>query len=252
MKKVLLSNLTFLVGKKRAITQLILKKINEKKGSFVLLPTSLNDLASIDENKKLRRIYQKVHFCVTDGMPLVWFFNIKSIFSGKGIIAERIYGPDLMKDILEFGNNNTTHFFYGSSEQTLFDLEKNLKMLYSNLKVVEMISPPFRKLTLLEEANYIIEILKSRADVLWIGLSSPKQVELAVRWSHFLPNTKIMCVGAAFDFMAKKQAMAPRIIQNLGLEWLFRLIIDPLRLWRRYLILIPKFVFKRIYYFFFI
>lgn len=250
MKQVKLDKLNFLIGGRSATTDLILKKI-ETKGSFVLLPTSLNDLASINENKKLSKIYQKVDFCVTDGMPLVWFFNFKSILSGKGKIAERIYGPDLMKDVLEFGNSKTSHFFYGSSEHTLFELEKNIKKLAPKVKIIKMISPPYRKIALFEEANFIIEIIKSRADVLWIGLSSPKQVELAVRWSYFLPNTKIMCVGAAFDFLAKKQAMAPKMIQNLGLEWLFRLLIDPLRLWRRYLILIPKFIFKRIYYFFF-
>lgn len=251
MNQIKLANLNFLIGGREAVTDLVLKKIM-KRGSFVLLPTSLNDLASIEENKNLKKIYQKVDYCVTDGMPLVWFLNLKSIFRGKGSIAERIYGPDLMKDILEFGNNKTSHFFYGSSDQTLFDLEKNLKKISPKIKIIEMISPPFRKLTLLEEANYVNKIRKSRADVLWIGLSSPKQVELAVRWSNLLPNTKIMCVGAAFDFLAKKQAMAPKIIQNLGLEWLFRLFIDPRRLWRRYLILIPKFIFKKIYYFFFI
>ncbi|NCO12596.1 MAG: hypothetical protein AUJ41_04100 [Candidatus Pacebacteria bacterium CG1_02_43_31] len=250
MKKFLINNLNFLVGKRNTITQLVLKKINEKKG-FILLPTSLNDLASIDENKKLREIYQKVDFCVTDGMSLVWFFNFKSLFKREKGMAERIYGPDLMKNILEFGDINVSHFFYGSSWQTLSNLENYLKKLSPNIKIVKMISPPFRKLTLIEEATYIIKIIKSRADVLWIGLSSPKQVELAARWSHFLPNMKIMCVGAAFDFLARRQVMAPKIIQKLGLEWLFRLIMNPVRLWRRYLISIPGYILKKIYFFFF-
>ncbi len=245
-----MDGLNYLVGKRKTITQTILKNI-EKIGGFILLPTSLNDLASMDDDKKLRKSYQKIDFCVTDGMPLVWYFNLRSLFKRKMPFAERIYGPDLMKDILKSSNKDTIHFFYGSSKKTLFELEKNLKNLFPNTKIAKMISPPFRKLSLLEEAKFIVKVRKSRADVLWIGLSSPKQVVLAARWSNFLPNTKIFCVGAAFDFLSKRQAIAPRTVQNLGLEWLFRLIADPLRLWKRYLVLIPKFILKRIYSFFF-
>lgn len=235
---------SFVYGKKDTITQFFLSKIHNKK-SFIVLPTSLNDLASVNENIKLRKSYNKIDYCTNDGMPLVWYFTLNNLFSFKKI--ERVYGPTLMKEILSKGNKKTKHLFYGSSQKTLDSLEQNISNFASQTKIVELISPPFRDLTLKEEAEYIIEIISKDIDVLWIGLSSPKQVKVAARWKHFLPNTAIFCVGAAFDFLADQQSMAPKFIQQLGLEWLFRLIIDPKRLWKRYLVVIPKYILNSTY-----
>lgn len=246
----LFNTFNFKVGKRETITNFILNKIVEKKG-FTLLPTSLNDLASVDFDLSLKKSYQKISFCVTDGMPLVWFFNFKKLIKKEKLTAERVYGPELMRDVLVNGNKNTNHFFYGSSQETLLSLENNIKKIAPQTKVLELISPPFRNLTLAEEAMYILKIRKSQADVLWIGLSSPKQVVLAGRWSKFLPGVAIMCVGAAFDFLAEKKVMAPDLIKSTGFEWLFRLLIEPKRLWKRYLVVIPRFLFKKFYFLFF-
>lgn len=234
---------SFVYGKKETITNYLLKKIY-KKESFTLLPTSLNDLASVDLDKSLQKSYKKIDFCTNDGMPLVWYFSLKKIFSSQKV--ERVYGPTLMKEILEQGNKNTRHLFYGSSQETLDLLEKNIHTFAPQTKIVELLSPPFRELTLEEEGAYISKIIAQKVDVLWIGLSSPKQVKVAARWKQFLPNTAIFCVGAAFDFLAERQSMAPKIIQQMGFEWLYRLLVDPKRLWKRYLVVIPQFLFKKI------
>lgn len=250
MKKFLINNLNFIVGRRNEITNFIIKQINNNKG-FILLPTDLNSVASVDKNHRLKKSFQMIDFCVTDGMPLVWFFRLRNLFYGEKNIVERVYGPFLMRDVLKNNNKKNRHFFYGSSDQTLKNLRKNIYKMTPAIKIVGMISPPFRKITPKEEARYIKKIIKSKANVLWIGLSSPKQVVVATRWLRFMPKVSIMCVGAAFDLLADKTTMAPKIFQRFGLEWLFRLFNEPKRLWKRYLVVIPIFIIKKIYHYFF-
>lgn len=235
----------FLLGENKEVTNYILK-LAEENTSCVILPCSLNDMAVSADSLYWEKIYRKISFCVTDGMPLVWFFNLK-----YKLDCERVYGPDLMRDLLKKSQLiGLKHFFYGSSVETLKDLNQKTKKIYPNLNIVGMVSPPYRKLLVSEEAEYLKEIRMSQADILWIGLSSPKQVELAVKWQMFLPNVTIICVGAAFDFIAGSKIFAPQIIQKLGLEWLFRLITEPKRLYVRYLIMIPRFLIKELFFVF--
>jgi len=243
-----LEGLDFLVGARDEVTNFIFKQITGHT-SFVLLPTSLNDIASINGNLPLTRKYQEVDYCLTDGMPLVWWFNLECFFLRKKEKIQRLYGPTLMRDILGKSDNQVKHFLYGSSPQTITNLAKEIIKLNPSIKIVGKISPPFGDLSLADEASFLAEIRKVKADVLWIGLSSPKQVYLATRWKHFLPQVGVMCVGAAFDFLSKKQPMAPRFVQKVGLEWLFRLFVSPKRLWKRYLILIPIYLFKKLFSF---
>ena len=239
IKEYYYSNHKFLAGKKKNIVNYLFNLIIKRR-SAVILPCSLNDLAESSENLNLRKVYKKVDFNVTDGMPLVWFFTIK-----LKVLCERVYGPDLMLEILKKSQHTELkHFFYGSSGETLSKLEKYIIQLFPKIKIVGSISPPYRKLNLIEEAHYLHQIRTKKIDLLWVGLSSPKQVELAVRWKNFLPNTTILCVGAAFDFIADSKIKAPKLIQLLGLEWLFRLSTEPRRLYKRYLIKIPSFLIR--------
>lgn len=244
MKRLRIDGLRFLVGTKIEVTRFILQKIGSKKG-FILLPTSLNDLASRNSSE-LRKAYKRIDYCVTDGVPLVWFSNFFRRKSNE-LLAQRVYGPTLMTDLLKDDSGSINHFFYGSSPETIQDLLVNIKIINQNLKVVGHVAPPFRPLSPREEAVYLAKIRSAKTHILWIGLSSPKQVLLAARWSHFLPGVSVMCVGAAFDFLAKRQLMAPKLVQNLGFEWLFRLLVDPKRLWHRYLITIPRYLLRRLF-----
>lgn len=241
MKQQKLQSLNFIFGKKTEVTDFLFKQILQKK-SLIVLPASLNDLAVTDADQNLKKIYKKVNFCVTDGMPIVWFLFWKNF-----IEVERVYGPTLMTDILSVTNNNLKHFFYGSSERTIVNLKNELKNNHLNLQIVGMVSPPYRQLSVLEEAHYVSEIRRKKADVLWLGISSPNQVQLAVRWKKFLPNTVIFCVGAAFDYVAGTTIKPPVLMQKVGLEWLFRLMTNPRRLAKRYLLDIPKFLFGRLF-----
>lgn len=219
----------------------IISGSKRRKSGFTVLPCSLNDLAWASKDLKSHEAYKKVDLLLPDGMPLVWYMR------SKGVSTERIYGPALMMHILEKTSlEGSSHVFYGSSLLTLQLLQKKLSNLYPTLKHIHMISPPYRELTAKEESHYIHEIIYHKPNYLWIGLSSPKQVLVAARWKTKFPHTTILCVGAAFDLIAGTKPQAPKWMQRMGLEWLFRLASEPRRLGRRYCVDIPSYVLGRI------
>jgi N-acetylglucosaminyldiphosphoundecaprenol N-acetyl-beta-D-mannosaminyltransferase len=220
-----------------AVLRSILERVR-KRASLITLPCSLYDIAQLASSPDLAQKYRNVDIFTTDGMPLVWWGRWKM---GKPV--ERVYGPDLMRSVLiKFQGKKFSHVFYGSSKRTLKRLHKAIRSFAPKTNILEMISPPFRALTSYEERQYLEIIRRHNPNVLWIGLSSPKQVVLASKWKAYLPNTSIFCVGAAFDLLAGTKPMAPKWMQRMGLEWLFRLLTEPRRLWKRYLFDIPLFL----------
>ena len=166
-----------------------------------------------------------------DGMPLVWL--------GKRFglpITNRVYGPDLMSQILDQGRSSgLRHYLYGTTEETLSQLQERLETRFPGAQIVGSEAPPFRPSTRIEEQSLAARIRESQADVVWIGLGTPQQDELVHRLRPEVPAVLIP-VGAAFDFLAGNKSQAPKWMQQRGLEWLFRLCSEPKRLWRRYLI----------------
>jgi N-acetylglucosaminyldiphosphoundecaprenol N-acetyl-beta-D-mannosaminyltransferase len=150
---------------------------------------------------------------------------------------ERTYGPDLMKEVCNRGRGmGLRHFFYGSTAQTLERLKQCLTNAYPGLNVVGIYAPPFRDQAQRENPEVIDLINSSGADVLWIGLGSPKQ-DFWMSLHRPLLNAPVMVgSGAAFDFLSGVKPQAPQWMQQSGLEWLFRLCCEPRRLWRRYLV----------------
>lgn len=237
-----IESLAFTVGSYNNVITEILRKITLKK-NFILLPCSLNDLYSVSENSQTKKLYQKVDIITTDGMPLVWYSKLKL---KKNI--ERVYGPDLTYDILKKTQGKKyKHCLYGTTKENLEKLELEIKKFAPKINIVLKIAPPFRPLTAAEEKEYIDKIKKNKVNILWIGLNSPKQVELAAKWKEKLPKTSFFCVGAAFDFVAKNKPIAPKFMKENGLEWLFRLVSEPKRLYRRYLIQVPKYLLKKLF-----
>ena len=166
-----------------------------------------------------------------DGMPLVWL--------GKRFglpITNRVYGPDLMSQTLDQGRSSgLRHYLYGTTEETLSQLQERLETRFPGAQIVGSEAPPFRPSTRIEEQSLAARIRESQADVVWIGLGTPQQDELVHRLRPEVPAVLIP-VGAAFDFLAGNKSQAPKWMQQRGLEWLFRLCSEPKRLWRRYLI----------------
>lgn len=173
-----------------------------------------------------------------DGMPLVWTLRASGVED-----QERVYGPDLMEMAIPWGvDHGIRHYLYGASPDTLTRLQERIAADFPGAAIVGSHSPPFRALTDEEEVAVLDDIRASEADVVWIGLGMPKQELWMHRVAAQLPGTVLMGTGAAFDFLAGSVAQAPDWIQRIGMEWLYRLMREPRRLWRRYALNNPLFV----------
>jgi N-acetylglucosaminyldiphosphoundecaprenol N-acetyl-beta-D-mannosaminyltransferase len=167
-----------------------------------------------------------------DGMPVVWLARARGCRD-----IERTYGPDLLLEVCNHGQDlGLRHFFYGATEDTLRKLQQKLHGLFPRILVVGHYAPPFRRQVVQEEAQVIDRMNSSGADIVWVGLGSPKQDF----WMHLhrplLNASVIVGAGAAFDFCSGVKPQAPRWMRPLGLEWFFRLCCEPRRLWKRYLV----------------
>lgn len=164
-----------------------------------------------------------------DGKPLSWISHMR----GKPLWQVR--GPSLFGQVMDLGRDfGIKHFLLGATDETLEKLNYELKKRYPGIQIVGQFSPPFRPLTPTEAAAQDQVICDSHAQIVWVGLGTPKQDFEVLRLAQSLPVVAI-AVGAAFDFVAGTKNEAPTLMRKVGLEWLFRLLSEPRRLWRRYL-----------------
>ncbi len=198
--------------------------------------TGMHGITESRHDSIFRTALLSADLVVPDGMPLVWLGRYKGYH-----LQRRVYGPELMDRFCESTRHRYRHFFYGGPTGVANALADKLTRQYG-IQVVGTYSPPFRPLTKAEDERVVALINSSRADVLWVGLSTPKQE----RWMHVhqpvLEVPAMLGVGAAFDLNLGRIRQAPTWMQEHGLEWLFRLAMEPRRLWRRYLLLGPQFV----------
>ena len=186
----------------------------------------------------LAEIVMHAGMATTDGMPLVWLAR----HFGFGD-ATRVYGPDLMLELCALSEEQGyTHFFYGATDNVLNQLKNNLLGRFPKLKIAGMYSPPFRPLTEAEKDGVTERINAAAPDIVWCGLGTPKQDYWVAEFRPRLNCAAILAVGAAFNFHAGQVKQAPRWMMRSGLEWLFRLMTEPKRLWRRYVIGNPRFL----------
>lgn len=189
-------------------------------------------------NADLRQIHKDAGLVTPDGMPLVWLSRLRGYSQ-----VRRVCGPDLMLEVCAQSRaKGYRHFFYGGAEGVAERLAARLCDRYPGLTVAGSYCPPFRPLTEAEEGEVIDLINDAAPDIVWVGLSTPKQEYWMARQAQHLKAATLIGVGAAFDFHAGITKRAPRWMQRNGLEWFYRLLSEPRRLWRRYLILAPKFL----------
>jgi N-acetylglucosaminyldiphosphoundecaprenol N-acetyl-beta-D-mannosaminyltransferase len=189
-----------------------------------------------DEN--IRRVHNAAGIVTPDGMPLVWLSRLK----GHAQVS-RVYGPDLMLAVCEASiHKDYRHFFYGGGDGVPEKLVANLLGKYPQLNIVGMYSPPFRSLTPEEDKLIVRMINQAGPDIVWVGLSTPKQEVWMMEHIRELMVPVLIGVGAAFDFHAGLKRQAPAWMQRVGMEWFYRLLNEPRRLWRRYLFNNPIFV----------
>ena len=172
-----------------------------------------------------------------DGTPLVWFARL----AGSGT-RRRVYGPDLVLDVVDAGRPDTVrHYLLGGAPDTLAAFRAALEARGPDVRIVGSESPPFRPLDDDDVAGMARRIVESGATVVWIGLGTPQQDVLVDRLRPLVPSV-LVPVGAAFDFIAGVKRQAPPWVQRAGLEWAFRLVTEPGRLWRRYVVGIPRYL----------
>ncbi len=179
---------------------------------------------------ELRRIFNTSGMTTPDGMSIVWLLKLRGYHH-----VERVYGPDLMLETCQFGiSRQWRHFFYGGEPAVAETLAEKLGSQFPGLQVAGTYTPPFRPLTLEEDEEIIKYINNAEADIIWVGLGSPKQEYWMAEHLGKINAPVMIGVGAAFDFLAGTKPQAPRWIQRSGLEWLFRFVNEPRRLWPRY------------------
>jgi N-acetylglucosaminyldiphosphoundecaprenol N-acetyl-beta-D-mannosaminyltransferase len=175
---------------------------------------------------------------LADGTPLVWVARLR----GERDLA-RVPGPDLLAAVCERSEDEGwSHYFYGGAEGVAGKLAERLARHYPGLNIAGTWCPPFRAQTPDELEADIDRINASGADIVWIGLGCPKQEIWMLENHPRLQGRVLIGVGAAFDFHAGRIERAPKWMRDRGLEWLHRLASEPRRLWRRYLVLAPRFV----------
>ncbi|MFT4414714.1 WecB/TagA/CpsF family glycosyltransferase [Fredinandcohnia humi] len=218
----------------------IVKKALVKEVSYICV-SNVHTTIMASEDYNYRGINNNSFMSITDGMPLVY---ISKKYRGKKGI-ERLTGPDLMLKIFEdIRFKDAKHYFYGSTEQTLNSMINNLNDKFNNLKIAGYYSPPYRQLTEEEQIEIVNRINSLKPDFIWVGLGAPKQERWMSGIVPYLHQGILVGVGAAFDYHANNIKRAPFLLQKFGLEWLYRLIQEPKRLFKRYLITNSKFVYK--------
>jgi len=181
------------------------------------------------KHSELRRSLNQAGMVVPDGISLVW---ASRLLGHRGV--EQVRGTDLMVQVCSMtAQKGYSNFLYGATEDVLDKLANNLKQRFPELKIVGTCAPPFRPLTEQESKHIIDTINAANPDVLWVGLGGTKQDVWMAHYIDHLDVPVIVGIGAAFDFISGNKPECPRWIQKIGLEWFFRFVEEPRRLWRR-------------------
>jgi N-acetylglucosaminyldiphosphoundecaprenol N-acetyl-beta-D-mannosaminyltransferase len=224
------------INMEQALDQLICC-IERRVRAYVVVCT-VYAVMECQRNPELRSLVNRAEMVTPDGMPLV-FLSHRMGYSN----VDRVYGPDLMLAFSELAvQRGYTNFYYGGAEGIPEKLAEKLAQRFPGLQVVGTYSPPFRVLTEEEDEAVVNMINSANPDIVWVGLGSPKQDFWMAQHRERLKAPVLIGVGAAFDFHTGWKPQAPRWMRRYALEWLFRLCMEPRRLWKRYLINNPLFV----------
>jgi N-acetylglucosaminyldiphosphoundecaprenol N-acetyl-beta-D-mannosaminyltransferase len=211
--------------------------ISARSQNYVCIAGAHGVISSRDD-PVLREIHNRAGLVTPDGMPLVW---MSRALGHKR--TERVYGPDLMRELSAISSRRGyRQFYYGGAEGVAERLSRTLTKDYPGLQVAGCYCPPFRELTAAEDEEVVNQINEVRPDILWVGLSTPKQEYWMASHVGRIEAPVMIGVGAAFDFLAGLKPQAPVWMQRRGLEWSYRLATEPQRLWRRYLSIVPRFL----------
>lgn len=219
-------------------TRLILSKAKASE-AFGVSALAVHGLIESYNDPSLKEKVNTIDLVVPDGQPIRWALN----YFHKSGLLDRVYGPELTLHVLKAASEEGLPvFFYGSTPQTLSLLSENLPKRFNGIKIAGMQADRFREATPEEKQKDIETIVSSGARLVFVGRGCPRQERWVADHKAYIPMP-LLAVGAAFDFIAGNFSQAPKWMQRNGLEWLYRLILEPRRLWKRYLFTNTQFIF---------
>jgi N-acetylglucosaminyldiphosphoundecaprenol N-acetyl-beta-D-mannosaminyltransferase len=199
--------------------------------------TGAHGLVEAQKDPFFKSILSSFYWNLPDGMPLVWWGRFKGFAE-----MDRCYGPDFFASIMQATSwLEVAHFFCGGKAGVAEALQQAVEIKWNNKNVKGTYIPPFSPMQEEDWDNLVAKINESSAQIIWIGLSTPKQEKFAYELAKRVKVRYIITIGAAFDFHTGRLAQAPRWMQRSGLEWFYRLCKEPRRLWKRYIEIVPKF-----------
>jgi N-acetylglucosaminyldiphosphoundecaprenol N-acetyl-beta-D-mannosaminyltransferase len=200
--------------------------------------TGVHGIMEAQRNPLLRTVFSRALMVVPDGMPTVWMGQLQGLRQMR-----RVFGPDLMLAVIgDPALRDCSHFLYGGDYNVAQELAASLRRRRPNVRIAGTYTPPFRPLNHTEASNLRQIIDRLRPDIIWVGLSTPKQEYFMAEYLPLLNTTVMIGVGAAFDFHTGRLKDSPAWIKQLGLQWLHRFLQEPRRLWKRYLLNNPAFL----------
>jgi N-acetylglucosaminyldiphosphoundecaprenol N-acetyl-beta-D-mannosaminyltransferase len=213
--------------------------INTRAREYVCV-TGVHGVMESQQDEGLRRIHNDSGLTTPDGVPMVWACHWAGCSE-----TERVYGPDLMLEVCaRAAKENWRMFFCGGKPGTAEELSRRLSVRFPGLVVVDTYSPPFAPMDETEVDEMLSRINHAKPDIVWVGLSTPKQERWMSAYRARLDAPVLIGVGAAFDIHAGSLKQAPKWMQQRGLEWVYRLFREPRRLWQRYLVNNPRFLWR--------
>jgi N-acetylglucosaminyldiphosphoundecaprenol N-acetyl-beta-D-mannosaminyltransferase len=201
---------------------------------------SVHGVMEAQRNPQFHQIMSRALLVTPDGMPTVWVGKLQG-----HQLMQRVFGPDLMLEVCRSSaGRGITHFLYGGQPGVAQQLRVTLEQRCPGIRLVGQFTPPFRPLSCDEERELLRMIGETRPDIMWVGLSTPKQEQFMANYIDRLECQVMVGVGAAFDFLTGRIADSPAWIKQFGLQWLHRLYQEPGRLWKRYLLNNSQFLVK--------
>jgi len=238
MKKVSLFGIMYNPTDYQESTKVIIDNARNN-SSFTVSALAVHGLIEGYNNLELRNLINSIDLVLPDGQPVRWALN----FFHKCGLKDRVYGPSLTLSVLTEANNHKLKvYLYGSTKSTLDKFDNFIKLNYPNISVCGIHEDRFRDATEEEDKVDIEKINNSGANIVLVGRGCPRQERWVAEHKNKI-DAAMLAVGAAFDFHAGTSKQAPPFMQKYGLEWLFRLIQEPGRLWKRYLFTNSKFIY---------
>jgi N-acetylglucosaminyldiphosphoundecaprenol N-acetyl-beta-D-mannosaminyltransferase len=208
--------------------------------SACICMTGVHGVVEAQSNTAFRCVLNGALINAPDGMPMSWIGWLQGHRQ-----MDRVYGPDFMTNLCRFSvSKGYRHYLYGGRPGVAEELKNALERRFPGLQVVGTCTPPFRKLTRDEETSLLTDVWSVKPDILWVGLSTPKQELFMAEYMDRFRVPLLVGVGAAFDYHTGRIHESPAWIKRAGLQWLHRLLQDPRRLWKRYLLNNPRFLWR--------